>query len=176
MSEKNEIIKITKESFLRRFEPLSMVTEYRHIKNTIEAIKSDKNSISVYSKHLGEDAVLVIIELHLVALNNSLNLKMKLNKMQIKEIAIEIITLYFYFSVVEIQYIFRKAKRGDFGKFYQAIDIVEILSWFSQYAEERAQHFIEENTKDIQNDHSMRSADRKLWQQHEKLINKNNQL
>lgn len=172
-SNKNEIVKVNREEFIAKYEPMRMVTEFRNVKSLPDAIQADPNGISFYSKHLGEDTILAVIELHLVSLNASVNVNNPLSKMQIKEIAIEIMAMYYYLNMVEIQYVFRRAKRGEYGQLYGSLSMVNILSWFSQYAEERANHYINLHTRDITRDHSMRSEEREIWARHERLINKN---
>lgn len=169
----NKLIKIDKKQFLETYNPVNMLTAYRHVNNLAQAIQEDSNGLSVYVKALGYDTVSAVIELHLLALNQSVNVSQHLNKLQIKEIAIEVLASYYYLSPVELAYVLRKAKRGDYGKLYGALNMVDILGWYSQYAEDRVQHFINESTKDRHRDHSLRSEDRKLWERHEKLINKN---
>lgn len=171
---KNELAIINKQEFLQKYEPMQMITAYRDVKNIEQAIDKDQNGISFYSKHLGMDAILATIELHLVALNEAINVKQPLNKYQIKEIAVEILSSYYYLNMVEIAFIFRKAKRGEYGKMYGALSMVDILSWFAQYGEERANLFMNKQLAKRHNDDSMRSEDRKIWARHEKLINKNN--
>tara|TARA_R110000772_G_scaffold268739_1_gene398484 strand:+ start:2341 stop:2889 length:549 start_codon:yes stop_codon:yes gene_type:complete len=177
---KNEIIKKDKggeivffdaKAFAEKYEPVNVLKELRHIKTIDQAIQDDKNGISVYSKKIGEDGMLAIIELHLVALSESVNVGQPLTKYQIKEIAIEILSIFYYLSMTEICFVLRKAKRGEFGQLYGVLNIVAILDWFNQYSEERAQRFIQKSTKDIQNDFSQRSEQRKEWADHEKRKN-----
>lgn len=170
---KNQIVKVNREEFIAKYEPMRMVTEFRNIKSLPAAIEADPNGISYYAKHIGEDTILAVIELHLVSLNASVNVNNPLSKMQIKEIAIEILAIHYYLNMVEIQYVFRRAKRGEYGQLYGSLSMVNILSWFSQYAEERCAHYVNKNTADRTRDHSMRSEDREIWARHEKLINKN---
>lgn len=168
----SNIVKINKKEFIEKFEPVSMVMKYRHIKNIDQAINEDANTVSVYVKELGYDTVSAVVELHLVALNQSINVKQLLSVYQIKEISLELIATFYYISVVEIAYVFRKIKRGDYGKLYGALNMPDILGFFAQYIEERTQVFIAKSTKDIHNDHSLRSEDRKAWADHEKRIGK----
>jgi hypothetical protein len=170
----SEITVYSKPEFVKKFEPVSMVMEYRHINSIEKAIKEDSNGVSFYVKTFGFDTVQAVIELHLLALNESVNVGRPLTEFQIKEISIEIITVYYFLSVIEISLVLRKAKRGDYGKLYNALNIVDILSWFSSYAEERTNHFINESTKDIQTDFTLRSEDRRVLKRHNKL-NGNNQ-
>lgn len=170
-----ELVIINRQEFVTKYDPVQMLTSYRHIKTTEQAIKEDQNGIAFYSKHLGEDTILAVIELHLLALNQSVNVGQPLTKYQIKEIAIEILSVFYYLSMVEICFILRKAKRGEFGQLYGALNIVAILDWFNQYANERTEIFINKSTRDRQNDFSLRSEERKILERHEKIINKNEQ-
>ena len=165
----NDLQIITKTEFVQKFDPVRMLTTFRHIKTTAQAIEADKNGISYYSQQFGEDAILAVIELHLIALCESVNVGQPLTKFQIKEIAIEILTMYYFLSVIEICYIFRRAKRGEFGQFYGVLNIVAILDWFRQYTDERVNTFVEKSTIDIQTDFSLRSEDRKILERHNKI-------
>lgn len=168
----NELTVYNKEQFVLKYEPGKMVMEYRHINSIEKAVNEEKNGISVYVKELGFDTVQALIELHLVALNHSVNVSNPLTTLQIKEISIEILTSYYFLSMVEIGFIFRKAKRGDYGKFYNCLSMPEILHWFHAYSEERMNYWINENTKDRHNDHSLRSEQRKELKRHERINGK----
>lgn len=169
----SNIVKIEKNAFVTKYSPLNLLKETRHVNTPAKAIEADTNGLSVYEKHLGTDAVSAVIELHLLALNEAVNVQQGLTKNQIKEIALEIMTLYYFMNVVEIAFVLRRAKRGEYGKFYGALNMPDILSWFNKYAEERAQLFMNKQLETRHNDHSMRSEDRKIWERHEKLVNKN---
>jgi len=173
MSEKNELAIINKEQFLTKFEPSAMVMKFRHIKTVSDAIKEDSNGISLYAKELGEDTVMAVIELHLLSLSQAVNVSNKLTKVQIQEIAIEIMAVYYFLSMVEICYVLRKAKRGDYGKFYNAMSMPEVLSWFADYTELRIKDFIDNQAREHDNhkDDSLRSEDRKVLRRHEQLKN-----
>jgi len=170
---KSEIVIHSKNDFVTLFEPVSMVMKFRHINSIEKAIKEDSNSCAYYVKSFGFDSVQAIIELHLLALNESVNVGKPLSEFQIKEISIEIITVFYMLSIIEIQYVLRKAKRGDYGKFYNSLNMPDILIWFNTYLDERTTHFINENTKHIQTDFTMRMEERKLLERHNKLNGEN---
>jgi hypothetical protein len=169
----SNIIKINKEEFIKKYEPMTMIQKFSHIKSIQQAINQDENGLSFYSKHLGNDSVLAIIELHFLALNQSVNVGQPLTKFQIKEIAIEVMSEFYFLNPVEFAFVLRRAKRGEFGKLYGVLNMVDILTWFRTYAEERTQIFINNNLDKRHNDDSMRSEDRKMWKTHERIINKN---
>ena len=170
----SNLVKYNKEEFVARYNPANMITEFRNVNSLPAAIEADNNSLAVYRREIGEDPVLAILELHLLAFNESLNVSNPLTSMQIKEIALEISTLYYCLNLAEIYYVFRKAKRGEYGKFYNSINMPEVLGWFANYSEERMTHFANKQLDKHSNfrDDSMRSEDRKAWERHERLINK----
>jgi len=171
----SELIKFEKQEFIERFNPTNMLKEFRNVTSLPAAIEANARSMAHYKREIGEDPILALIELHLISLNESINVSNPLKTTQIIEISIEIMTSYYYMSMVEIGYIFRKAKRGEFGKFYNSISMPEVLSWFDKYAEERSSHFVNKqlDKHSYFRDDSLRSEDRKAWERHEKLINKN---
>lgn len=172
----NELSKreqLTPELFVKKFLPIEITKTYRHIKTVAQAIKEDSNGISYYKKEYGEKAVLTLLKLNLASLNTSINTHEKLSGEQIDEIAYEVLSTYYFLSPVEIGFIFRKAKRGDYGRINYAINMPDVLLWFAQYAETRAQEFINNNTLNRVRDTSLRSEDRKILDRHEKLMNEN---
>tara|TARA_R110000772_G_scaffold51709_6_gene118604 strand:+ start:116 stop:664 length:549 start_codon:yes stop_codon:yes gene_type:complete len=172
-NQESGLIKVDRNQFIEKYEPRQMLMQFREVNSIQKAIDCDGNGISYYSKHLGMDSVLAVIELHLISLNAAVNVNQHLNEYQIKEIAIEILSIHYHLNMVEIGLIFRKAKRGEYGKLYGVLNMVDILSWFSLYSEERAKLYIEKQMANRFKDDSMRSEDRKIWERHEKLINKN---
>ena len=167
--ESSEVVKFDKAAFIQKYEPISTLTTLSHIKTMEQAIENDSNCIAYYSKQMGIDGVIALLELHLTALGESVNVGQPLTKYQIKEIAIEINSMFYFLSMTEIVFVFRKLKRGEFGQLYGALNIVFILDCFNKYAEDRAQLFIIKSTKDRQTDYSPRSEERKIQERHDKL-------
>ena len=114
-----------------------------------------------------------MIEAHIVGLNESVNVKMPLKPLQMKEIAVEIQSTFFHLSMAEIFYVFRKAKKGGYGIFYNALSMPVVLDWFEQYSEERIKHFMEGQMRihDKHKDDSLRSDERKELRRHNEIIN-----
>lgn len=56
---------------------------------------------------------------------------------QMQETAILLYQEYFYFTIADINLVFRKIKMGEFGKLYSTIDGMKIISWFELYSQER---------------------------------------
>jgi len=166
-----EVVKFDAQAYIQKYEPVQALTSLRHIKTMEQAIEDDSNCVAYYSKQMGEDSVLALIELHLTALSESVNVGQPLTKFQIKEIAIEIHSMFYFLSMTEICFVLRKLKRGEYGQLYGALNIVFILDCFNRYAEERAQRFITMNTAEKTNDYDKRSEERKIEKRHERLKN-----
>ena len=56
-----------------------------------------------------------------------------MNENQIYETAQMILDSYPYFTLADINLIFKKAKKGDFGQIYDRLDGQIIFSWFTKY-------------------------------------------
>lgn len=166
-----EIVKINKIEYLKKYDPVQVLTSLQHIKTMEQAITDDSNCIAFYSKKIGQDSILALIELHLMALSESVNVGQPLTKYQIKEIAIEIHSMFYFLSMTEICYVLRKLKRGEFGQLYGALNIVFILDCYNKYAEERAQRFITMNTAEKTTEISKRSEERRIDERHKRLKN-----
>ena len=146
--QKNEIVKFDREAFALKFSPKNMRKEFRHVNSLKKAVEADSNSIAVYRKQSSPEFIEGMIEIYLHDLNNSLNVHEKLNEFQIEEIAIEISTLYYQLSMVEIHLIFKEAKRGKYGRINYALNMPDVLGWFDKYAEERCQYFMQLKTSE----------------------------
>lgn len=141
--EKTEIIIFNKKEFVKRFEPMNMMKEFRSVNTLVKAIETDVKSMAVQRRKIGEDPILAMIELHLLALNQSINVHEKLSPMQMSEISIEIVQNYYFMSFVEIAYVLKRAKSGHYGKISYSLNMPDIMQWFVKYAEERCQHFMQ---------------------------------
>jgi len=138
----SEVAIYNKEEFVKKFEPMNMMKEFRSVNSIVKAVDSEVNSMAVQRKNYGEDTILAMIELHLLALNQSINVHEKLSPMQMVEISLEIVENYYFISFVEIAFVLKRAKSGYYGKINYSLNMPDVLSWFSQYAEERCQHFM----------------------------------
>jgi hypothetical protein len=157
-NKKNEVAVINRQEFIQKFSPISMLKNFRNVNSLSEAIKAEGNSIAYYRKHMNESTVLALIEAHIVSLNDALNVHEKLKPHQIQEIALEISTLHYHLSPVEIGFVFRKAKRGEYGKINYSLNMPDVMRWFSEYAEERCRHFMQNS--EIQSDKDKHSLER----------------
>lgn len=78
-----------------------------------------------------------VIYLYLIDLCENVNLKRPLRDAQVDNIAREIVAEYYSLTVADIHVIFRKAKTGEYGEFYESLDMPKVMSWFREYFADR---------------------------------------
>ena len=65
------------------------------------------------------------------------NLKRPLLEPQIEAIALEVVASYSSLNIADIHVIFRRARNGEFGDFYESLDMPKVMRWFADYFNER---------------------------------------
>ena len=145
----SELIKYTKQDFIKRYTPEALKTELSQVKTVSDAMKSDVNSIAFYRKNIGVESILASIEAQLFLLKKSINVHQNLNEYQIEELAHEINLKYYFLNMTEIAYIFKRAKTGYYGSFQYSLDMPIVLSWFEKYVEQR----VDQSMKDQREEH-----------------------
>ena len=87
----------------------------------------------------GRVKVEAYIKLWLVNLNDFLNLKHPMTEEQIDFIAETIAEDFRQTSIGDINIIFKNAKKGVYGEFYERLSAPKVVSWFKKYYEDRVQ-------------------------------------
>lgn len=77
------------------------------------------------------------IMLWLVTLNHTLNLNKPLQQGVMQEVAKYIVNDYNNLNIADINIIFKNAKTGLYGEFYESLNMPKILGWFRDYHETR---------------------------------------
>lgn len=133
------------EHFVTAFTPQKCLVQFGKITTPALCLDSKTPSLAKIKKQYSEDFILAYIELWLDNLNDYINATRKLNVPQMQEIAILILQDYYYFNLADINLVFRKIKRGEFGKLFESLDGTKILSWFDEYAAQRIDTAIDRN-------------------------------
>jgi len=123
--------------FCLKRNPIETFKKYRHIKTALEAIESNAYTLVEIKKAYNQNSVELYIEIWLENLNDSVNFRRKMEPFQISEIAYFIYDDFFYFNIAELNLIFLKIKKGEFGEFYEGIDCTKIMECFRKYNMER---------------------------------------
>ena len=157
-NKKNEIVIFNRDEFKVKFSPKSMRKEFRDVNSLKKAIEVKENSVAYYRKQSSSEFIEGMIEIYLHDLNNSINVHQPLTEDQIEEIAVDIVTMHWQMSLVEIHLVLKKAKRGQYGVIKVALVMSDVLGWFDKYAEERCNFFmgrsISEGSQHAQNGES----------------------
>lgn len=125
------------DQFVASYCPKSCLLVFSKINTTELCIASKLPSLAILKKAYGNDFTLAYLELWLDNLNDFLNVKRKLTPSQMQEIAIFIYQDYYYFKLTDINLVFSKIKKGEYGQFYETLDGPKIIAAFEKYAADR---------------------------------------
>lgn len=94
-------------------------------------------SLSVLRRDYGNEKIEAVIKLYLIDLCENVNLKRPLKDTQVDNIAREVVATYYALTIADVHVIFRKAKTGEYGEFYESLDMPKVMSWFREYFNNR---------------------------------------
>ena len=83
------------------------------------------------------ELALALIKVHLVDLNDYFSLVRPMSMDQINQTAELILSEYPIIKIADLIYTFKQAKLGYFGKLFESLDGMKILSWIDQIFNER---------------------------------------
>jgi len=111
----------------------------RNITDVFVLDKSINPALSLIRKDYGDDYIEAYIESWILNLNEYLNIKRTMSARQMHDVAVLLLEDYYMLTVADLKIIFTRVKKGYYGegKLYESIDGVKIISWFSEYFEER---------------------------------------
>lgn len=102
-----------------------------------EANRDKYPSLARLRAEHGFEAIEDIIKLYLIDLSENVNLKRPLRPAQADSIAREVVAEYYSLTIADVHVIFRKAKTGEYGEFYESLDTPKVMSWFREYFADR---------------------------------------
>ena len=109
----------------------------RDVKTIQHAVKVDSPSIGTVRRTYGDEETSDYLKLWILDLCQSVNLKRPLTETQIDEISLLIITEFNNITLADAYLVFKNAKMGKYGSFYESLDCPKVLTWFSDYMDER---------------------------------------
>lgn len=133
---------VTADNFAMVYSPQGIKQNELRLKTINDLIELKPKSLAFYKKEFGEQMVSGLILLHLMDLNNVLGLINGISQLQAKDVANEVLDMYYYLSFSEIDFIFRQVKIGNYGEVKFSITTPQIFGWFKQYDLERSDLFI----------------------------------
>lgn len=127
----------TSKEFLMEHTVPQCLRKLRTVNTPALAIKSEMPTLGALKKAYSEDFMLAYIELWLVNLNDFINVSRKMNPAQMQELSVMIYQDYYYFNLADINLVFSKIKKGEFGPLYESIDGAKVLACFQKYVVKR---------------------------------------
>jgi hypothetical protein len=124
--------------FLAEFTPGRCLRVFQRQNTPALALKSDAPTLGSIRREYSEDFLVAYIAVWIVNLNDFVNALRKMTPAQIDETAVLITQEYPYLNLADLNLVFRRIKKGEFGQLFAEIDGMKILSWFAEYAQERA--------------------------------------
>jgi len=84
-----------------------------------------------------KNITLAEIQFSISFLNDNLNINRKMSDQQIEVAANLILEEYYNLSMEDLNLCFKKALKGDYGQFYEGLDVMKILGWLRIYFNQR---------------------------------------
>lgn len=140
-----ELAKVTKIESVTVYDPEKLNRKLVTVKTVNDALKIAHDyptsfpSLAKIRTHYGSEATERIIKLYLIELSELVNLKRPLTEKQIETIAMEVVARHYAMTIADVHVIFKKAINGEFGDFYESLDVPKVLKWFDQYFDERCE-------------------------------------
>ncbi len=105
---------------------------------------SGEKSLAALKLALGEQKALALLKLHLLQLNDLLNLARPMGETLIDRIADSITTTYHYLNMAEIHLVLDRGASGYYGQVMMC-NMATVMRWFAEYDQERTEQVVERN-------------------------------
>lgn len=113
----------------------------KNIPNNLPAVlKHEGIALAIISRDEGVGFAIGRVVLLIGKLNDFVNASRKMTEDQILLTAELILEEYYYMKLHEIEFVFRNAMKGKYGKLYETLDGFKIMEWFLDYSAERAEY------------------------------------
>ena len=123
--------------FMSEYAPARCLRSFYRENTPALALSSNAPTLASIRREYSEDFQIAYVSVWIVNLNDFVNALRKMSPEQIEETATIIVQEYPYLNLADINLVFRKIKKGEFGQLFAEIDGMKVLSWFEQYAQER---------------------------------------
>ncbi len=100
----------------------------------------------------GSEKVEALIKAYLLQLTELVNIARPLNATKIDSIAERVVSKYAVLTVADINFVFNSAINGEYGSFYESLDVPKVMTWFATYFEDRCNTAAEISQSEAIND------------------------
>jgi hypothetical protein len=120
------------------YEPSALLKKFPISKiEDVFLMPQEVHTVGRLKKEIGEDKVKAYIEIMVVDFLNFVNLVRSMNESQIKQTAELICEDFTALKMPEVAFVFKLAKKGNFGAIYEGIDGMKIYGFFKKYFDDR---------------------------------------
>lgn len=145
MNGQNALATISKETLTPA--ALSMAVREAGIVTARQSIESTFPSINKIVGTLGYKETAALIVMQIVRMETLLNLTKQLPPESLAEIASTVIDVCLESGInvnaADIDIVFRRAMKGQYGRFYGSIGMQDIVGWFNSYISEKAGEYVQ---------------------------------
>lgn len=135
--ESKQLATTTRVGSLTTLTPSGLNAAFRGVQTVEQAIDTKADRIGALVRAYNPEKIAAIIKLQLIELNEVLQLNKPLTERSIDLIADEIIANYSQLTMADVYLIMRRARTGEYGQFYEAVNMPKVMSWFKAYFDER---------------------------------------
>lgn len=147
MTEQNQLSIISKKDYEPR--ALSVAMREAGIDTVAKSVRSNVVSVNKLVKELGYKETAALIVMQLTRLETMLNVSKQMHPEAVAETATMVVDSCLNAGVgvnaADIDIIFKRALKGEYGKFYGGISCADVLSWFSKYYMEKSEACVQWN-------------------------------
>jgi len=101
------------------------------------AVADNYPTLGALSRMYTSEKVESLIKSYLTDLTDLVNIARPLKEKMIDAIAERVVSKYAVLTVADINFVFNSAINGDYGTFYESLDVPKVMTWFATYFEER---------------------------------------
>lgn len=109
----------------------------RGINTPAQVFDSNMPTLGALKRSFGDTFTQAYIETWIVNVCEFVNIGKNMTPVQICETAMIILDTYPYYTIADINLVFKRAKIGEYGQIYDRLDGQIILSWFAKYNKQR---------------------------------------
>ena len=110
---------------------------YKDVRKIEDSLQTNAPTLGRMTRELGEKKIHSYLKMWLINLEQTTNLKRGLSEAMIEETAYYIMMDNKNLTISDINLIFKEAKTGGYGEFYESLTMAKILGWFREYYSER---------------------------------------
>lgn len=147
MDEQRQLTIISKKDY----EPkaLSLAMRESGIDTVAKSVRSDVVSINRLVRELGYKETAALIVMQLARLEMMLNVSKQMHPEAMAETATMVVDSCINagvgVNVADIDIIFKRALKGEYGKIYGGVSCADVLSWFKEYYVEKSEACVQYN-------------------------------